>query len=512
MMRKNRGAELRNTHSRTTQADALVIFGVTGDLAHKMIFPALYAMVKRGVLNVPVVGVASSKWSLAQLRKQVRDSIKQVGKIDDRNALAHLLSLLRYVNGDYNNPGTFTALKQTLGDARRPAHYLAIPPALFATVIKGLGDAGLADQARVIVEKPFGRDLASARELNRIALSVFPEDSIFRIDHFLGKEAIMNILYFRFANSFLEPIWNRNCVASVQITLAEDFGVKERGRFYESAGCLRDVIQNHLFQVVALLAMEPPAYQGYAAVHSEKAKVFQAMRPVQPDDVVRGQYTGYRKEPGVAKDSEVETYCALRLYIDSWRWEGVPWYLRSGKCMAATAAEVLVELKPPPQKLFDDSAPTDGPANYLRFRLSPNTAVALAARVKRAGKEFVGDQRELYLLDEQLGEQSPYERLLSDAMAGNGGLFTREDAVEAAWVVVDPILGNPSPTYPYKPGSWGPKQADALIAADGSWHNPKLVKEKNECNTTTTRSWSKSLAGQHHTQAVDQRHTGPLYQ
>ncbi len=462
--------------SRTTKADALVIFGVTGDLAHRMIFPALYAMTMRGVLGMPVVGVASSKWSPAQLRRRVTDSIEQASKIDDRAALERLLSLLQYVGGDYNDPDTFTALKQALGGARRPAHYLAIPPALFATVIKGLGASGLADQARVIVEKPFGRDLASARELNRIALSVFPEDSIFRIDHYLGKEAIMNILYFRFANSFLEPIWNRNFVGCIQITLAEDFGVKGRGKFYESAGCLRDVIQNHLFQIVALLAMEPPAYQGYGAVHSEKAKVFQAMRRLQPDDIVRGQYGGYRKEAGVAKDSDVETFCALRLFIDSWRWQGVPWYLRSGKCLAATAAEVLVALKPPPQRLFDDSAPVSGHANYLRFRLSPNSAVALAARVKRVGKEFVGDQRELYLLDEQPGEESPYERLLGSAMAGEGALFTREDAVEAAWAVVDPILEAHHPAHPYKPGSWGPKQADALIAADGIWHNPRLEK------------------------------------
>lgn len=463
-----------NSHSRTTPADTLVIFGITGDLAYKMIFPALYAMAKRGVLNVPVLGIAAQKWSLEQLRLHATDSIQHACKIDDQDALDRLLSRLQYVDGDYNDLGTFKALKQALGDARRPAHYLAIPPALFATVIKSLGVVGLTDQARVIVEKPFGRDLASARELNRIALSEFAEDSIFRIDHFLGKEAIMNILYFRFANSFLEPIWNRNCVASIQITLAEDFGVKGRGAFYETAGCLRDVIQNHLFQIVALLAMEPPAYQGFSAVHSEKVKVFQAMRPLTLDDVVRGQYTGYRKEPGVAAESDVETFCALRLFIDSWRWAGVPWYLRSGKCLATTATEVLVELKPPPQKLFDDSAPAGGRANYLRFRISPNSAVALAARVKREGKEFVGDQRELFLLDEYPGAELPYERLLSDAMAGESALFTREAAVEAAWAVVDPVLDTHHRAHPYQPGSWGPKQADALIAADGCWYNPEV--------------------------------------
>jgi glucose-6-phosphate 1-dehydrogenase len=340
-------------------------------------------------------------------------------------------------------------------------------------VIKGLGAASLAAHARVVVEKPFGRDLESARELNRVARTVFPEDSIFRIDHFLGKEAIMNLLYFRFANSFLEPIWNRNYVASVQVTLSEDFGVGSRGSFYETAGCLRDVVENHLFQVVALLAMESPSDRDFGAVQTEKAKVFRAMRPLKRDDLVRGQYAGYRKEQGVAKNSDVETFCAMRLLIDSWRWEGVPWYLRSGKYLAETATEVLVELKPPPQRLFADSAPPAGPANYLRFRLSPDSAIAIAARVKLAGKEFVGEQRELCLVEERTGQEAPYERLLGEALAGDGALFTREDAVEAAWAVVDPVLKGHHKVHPYRRRSWGPKEADAIIASDGGWHNPK---------------------------------------
>ena len=454
-------------------ADAFVFFGATGDLAHKMIFPALFQMVKRGMLHVPVIGVASSKWGLPQLRDYARDSIARTDTgIDDVDAFDRLLSLLGYVDGNYDDPSTFNALQRALGGSRRPAHYLAIPPSLFATVIEGLSGAGLTHDARIIVEKPFGRDLASARELNRIVRSAFPEPAIFRIDHFLGKEEIMNLLYFRFANSFLEPIWNRNYVACVQITLAEKIGVQGRGAFYETAGCLRDVVENHLFQVVALLAMEPPAYQGMGAVQTEKFNVFKAMRPLSADDVVRGQFTGYRDEVGVAKDSDVETFCALRLFIDSWRWAGVPWYLRSGKCLAETAAEVLVELKPPPQALFADSAPADGRANYLRFGLAPNPVIALAARVKHPGEEFVGDQRELLLLNAQPNEEQPYERLLGDALAGAGALFTREDTIEAAWAVVDPVLDTHDRAHLYPPGSWGPKQADTLIAPHGRWHNP----------------------------------------
>ena len=449
-----------------SQSNALVVFGVTGDLAHKMIFPALYAMVKSGKLTVPVIGVAFPKWSLERLQRRATDSIKRAGGIDDKRALKHLFSLLKYVSGDYTDSKTFTAIKAALGNARRPAHYLAIPPALFETVIKGLGATGLARDARVIVEKPFGRDLASARELNKVAHAAFPEDSIFRIDHFLGKEAIMNILYFRFANTFLEPIWNRNYVASVQITLAENFGVGKRGAFYETAGCLRDVIQNHLLQVVALLAMEPPNGLTSRALHDEQSKVFRAIKPIAVSETVRGQFEGYRNEKGVAQDSQVETYAAVRLHIDSWRWKGVPFFIRAGKCLPVDATEVMVRLKRSPIREEVSES------NFFRFRLGPEFSLNLGAQVKRPGPQMVSKLAELAVCEAGTAQLKPYERLLTDAIRGEKLLFVREDAVESAWAVVDPVLNNVVPLQYYKAGTWGPPEADRLTADVGGWHNP----------------------------------------
>jgi glucose-6-phosphate 1-dehydrogenase len=453
------------------RSDALVIFGVTGDLAYKKIFPALHTMTRRGSLDLPVIGVARSEWTVEALKARVRESVEQhatSGGRVDRRALNQLLGQLRYVSGDYRDDSTYAALKQALGDAQRPLHYLAIPPNLFATVVESLGKSGCASHARIVVEKPFGRDLASARALNATIEQVFDERHIFRIDHYLGKEAVQNLLVFRFANTFLEPIWNNHYVSSVQVTLAERFGVVGRGRFYEEAGAIRDVIQNHVLQVVGFLAMEPPALTLRESISDEQTKVFRLMRPFSPDCLVRGRYRGYLDEEGVARDSQVETYAAVRLYIDSWRWEGVPFLVRSGKRLAITATEVLVTLKRPPLVKL-----SPGETNYVRFRLSPEVTIAIGARIKRPGDELGTEPTELAFTDIPDGdEMDAYERLLGDAIEGDHMLFARQDEVEAAWTVVDPVLGNVTPVHEYAPGSWGPPQADALAADVGGWHKP----------------------------------------
>jgi glucose-6-phosphate 1-dehydrogenase len=458
-------------------SDAIVFFGATGDLAHKQIFPALLGLVRDEGLNVPIIGMGRAKWSLDQFKARAADSVAQNGPRQRGDAHAdatqRLLSLLHYVQGDYSDADTFNRLRKELGDAKRPLHYLAVPPSMFATVASGLASSGCATDARLVIEKPFGHNRGSARELSRLLDEYFPESSIFRIDHYLGKEPVQNILYTRFANSMFEPIWNRDHVSLIQITMAEDFGVQDRGRFYDETGAIRDVVQNHMLQVLANLTMEPPTGEEHEAMRDQKAALLKAVRPLDPGNVVRGQYAGYQAVGGVRPGSGVETFVAVRLFIETWRWAGVPIYIRAGKKLPVTATEVTVHFKRPPRETFEERVPTN--SSHMRIRISPDVTIGMGVRVKLPGERMIGEDVEMILTEQAVDRASPYQRLLRDAMRGLGELFGRDDIIDAQWRIVEPVLDDVTPVYRYEPGSWGPAEAEALIGADGPWRDPRLT-------------------------------------
>ncbi len=452
------------------RSDALVFFGATGDLAYKQIFPALYGLVRDEGLDIPIIGIAREEWNLDKLKERARESIQHHVTVDEA-VLGRLLGRMKYVHGDYADPATFTQLREILGDAKHPVHYLAVPPSLFATVAQNLSSAGCAEGARLVIEKPFGHDRASARLLNGLLAQNYPESAIFRIDHFLGKEPVQNILYTRFANPIFEPLWNRTYVQSIQITMAEDFGVQERGSFYDATGATRDVVQNHLLQVLANLTMDPPTAEEHDAIRDQKAALMKAIRPLDAAHVVRGQYAGYHDVPGVKPDSTVETFVALKLFIDSWRWADVPIFIRAGKLLPLTAAEVIVQFRRPPRETFAEVVPLS--SAHVRMRISPDVSIGMGLRIKQPGERMAGEDVELLLTEQPGSFKPPYQRLLGDAMRGQSDSFATFDIVDAQWRVVDSILDNATPLYSYAAGSFGPKEADMLIGANGPWIDPK---------------------------------------